>query len=264
MKITLAQIPLEWESPASNLAFIQSQVQGLQTDLLVLPEMFTTGFTMKPEMHAEHEGEKTLQAMHQWARELKGAVTGSVSVASDGRYFNRLFFVSASGETAVYNKRHLFRMGHEHLHYSAGDNLITVNHCGWRIRPLICYDLRFPVWSRNRFQKNTAGEVTSEYDILLFVANWPAVRSYPWRQLLIARAIENQCFVVGVNRVGDDGNGVAHSGNSLVIDPLGRIIFEAPEGETIIETIELDRALLTDCREKFKVGLDADPFRLEE
>lgn len=263
MKITLAQIPLAWESPQENLAFIQSQLRTLNTDLLVLPEMFTTGFTMQPEMHAEPEGAHTLDAMQSWAIQLQAAVTGSVSVASDGKYYNRLFFVNEKSETAVYDKRHLFRMGQEHLHYTSGSRLITVEHCGWRIRPLVCYDLRFPVWSRNRF--NTVGKDTyvPEYDLLLFVANWPAVRSYPWRQLLIARAIENQCFVVGVNRVGEDGKGVAHTGNSLIIDPLGRIVFEAPEGATSLETIQLDRSVLEDCRTKFKVGFDADAFRLE-
>jgi predicted amidohydrolase len=263
MKITLAQIPLVWESPKENLSFIQSQLSSLDTDLLVLPEMFTTGFTMKPELHAELDGADTLRAMQTWAKQLQAAVTGSVSVSSSGKYYNRLFFVNDKADTTVYDKRHLFRMGEEHLHYTAGNRLITVNHCGWRIRPLVCYDLRFPVWSRNRFNAVGDGSYVPEYDLLLFVANWPAVRAYPWRQLLIARAIENQCFVVGVNRVGMDGNGVAHTGNSLVIDPLGKVVYEAPEGETSIKTVQLDRSLLEDCRAKFKVGFDADLFRLE-
>lgn len=264
MKITLAQIPLHWESPAKNIEQIDAMMNGLQTDLLILPEMFTTGFTMQPEKFAEEEGAMAKQSMQQWASQIKGAVMGSVSVSSKQRYFNRLFFVTENGVSHTYDKRHLFRMGHEHEHYAGGQNLITIPFNGWRIRPLICYDLRFPVWSRNKFNTDSNGNYLPEYDVLIYVANWPAVRSYPWKQLLIARAIENQCYVVGVNRVGEDGNGVAHSGNSMIIDPLGNIVFEATAHQTILATHELDFKILEDCRNKFKVGLDADPFHLDE
>jgi len=264
MKITLAQIPLHWESPTKNIEQVDEMIKGLQTDLLILPEMFTTGFTMQPEQHAESEGLMATQAMQRWAQQIKGAVMGSIAVASNQRYYNRLFFVTENGVTHTYDKRHLFRMGHEEKHYSSGNHLTTIPFLGWNIRPLICYDLRFPVWSRNKFHADPNGTYTAEYDVLVYVANWPAVRAYPWRQLLIARAIENQCYVIGVNRVGEDGHGVAHSGNSMIIDPLGQVVAEVPAHQSLLSSHELALKILEDCRAKFKVGLDADPFHLDE
>ncbi|MCE3229187.1 MAG: Nitrilase/cyanide hydratase and apolipoprotein N-acyltransferase [Bacteroidetes bacterium] len=261
MKITLIQTSLYWENREKNIAHFDALIASIkeETDLIILPEMFTTGFTMNPEKQAEPWNGATLEWMKQKAREKNAVVTGSVSVEENKKYFNRLLWAEPNGNVSHYDKRHLFRMGKEDQHYSAGKTKIITKIRNWNICPLICYDLRFPVWSRNKFN---AKDNTWQYDVLIFVANWPEVRIYPWKQLLIARAIENQCYVIGVNRIGKDGNDIAHSGDSLVINPRGEIINKTKTGEESIETVVLDRNYLEDFRKIFPVGMDADTFEI--
>lgn len=264
MQVTLIQTSLHWEDRDKNFAHFDgllNKVTG-KTDLIVLPEMFTTGFTMNPEKLAEPAIGPTLNWLKQNAAEKNAVITGSVAVEENGKFYNRLYWVQANGEFSFYNKRHLFRMAGEDKHYSVGQDKIIKSINEFKICPLVCYDLRFPVWSRNVFTK-TNGSCTAAYDVLLYVANWPEVRSYPWKQLLIARAIENQCFVIGVNRIGADGNSFAHSGDSMVINPRGEIISTTKANEESIETVTLDYNYLSEFRKVFPVGLDADDFDLK-
>lgn len=262
MKVTLIQTSLHWENRQKNLEHFDRLLSNLTpTDLIVLPEMFTTGFTMNPERLAEPADGETLKWLKQKASEKKAVITGSVSVEENGKYFNRLFWVQPDSEVSYYNKRHLFRMAKEDQHYTMGNEKIIKSLAGFNVCPLVCYDLRFPVWCRNVFTKD-GGTYTPAYDALVFVANWPEVRSYPWKQLLIARAIENQCYVIGVNRIGNDGNNIAHSGDSMVINPRGEIISKTKAGEESIETVELSMSYLEEFRKVFPVGLDADDFTL--
>lgn len=256
LKITLVQTYLNWEHIDKNLAHLNSQLQLIQepTDIIVLPEMFTTGFTMKPELLAEEHGGLGLQWMQQTAKQKQCVVVGSIAVKEDDRFYNRLYWVKPEGTYEFYNKRHLFRMGNEQEHYTAGNKKIIMEYKGWKICPLVCYDLRFPVWSRNTKE--------NQFDMLLYVANWPEVRSYPWKQLLIARAIENQCYVVGVNRVGRDGNLIEHSGDSSVINPRGEIVSHLKAHEDKSETVSINYTYLEDFRKAFPVMLDSDDFDL--
>jgi omega-amidase len=223
--------------------------------------MYTTGFSMHPERVAEPIQGHTYDWLIKKATEKKAVICGSVAVKEDGKYYNRLYWVDSYGDVSTYNKRHLFRMAKEDQHYTAGDEKIIQQLSGWQVCPLVCYDLRFPVWSRNTYKK-VDGHLKAKYDVLIYVANWPAVRSYPWKQLLIARAIENQCYVIGVNRIGKDGNGFDHSGDSMVINPKGEIISKTRSNHESIETINLDKAFLEEFRKQFPVGLDADDFEL--
>jgi omega-amidase len=255
LTITLVQADLIWQNPVANRQHLEQQLEQLrgQTDLIVLPEMFTTGFTMAPELIAEPAEGPTLEWLLRQAQRLQAALTGSVAVASGGQYFNRLYWVQPDGLTHTYDKRHQFRMAGEQDHYRAGEVPLLIEWRGWRICPLICYDLRFPVWSRRR-----AG---LDYHLLLYVANWPKVRRYPWQVLLKARAIENLSFCVGVNRVGIDGLGYEHSGDSAVLDFKGQVLLEAPDQEWLGSVI-LDHAALSEFRRKFPAHLDADGFAL--
>jgi predicted amidohydrolase len=216
---------------------------------------------MKPEKNVEkHEGAGLLW-MKKKATELNTCITGSICVEDNGNYFNRLYFVEPNGKFQTYDKRHLFRMGNEQQHYTPGNKKLVVDVKGWKIAPLVCYDLRFPVWSRNKW-KSEGQE--ADYDVLIYVANWPEVRNYAWKQLLVARAIENQSYVVGVNRIGADGNIIMHSGDSAVIDPLGQIISKTKAHEECLETIALDHEYLAGLRKKFPVGMDADDFEIKD
>jgi predicted amidohydrolase len=264
MKVTLIQTELFWEDRKKNLAHFDKLINSLKekTDLIVLPEMFPTGFTMSPETQAEPWNGEALGWLKQKAKEKQCVITGSVAVEDGGKYYNRLFWVEANGDFKTYDKRHLFRMAKEEQHYAPGDKKLITTIDGWKICPLVCYDLRFPVWSRNRFKKTSDTSCEAEYDVLIYVANWPEVRNYPWKQLLVARAIENQCYVVGLNRIGKDGNGYAHSGDSVVINPRGEIISKTKANEESIETVELDRNYLEEYRKVFPVGLDIDDFEL--
>lgn len=255
LRITTLQTSLYWEDPAKNIAHYTDKIARLpETDILILPEMFTTGFTMKPEAMAEEAGGKGLQWMQQQAAAKSCVMVGSISVKEQGKYYNRLYWVKPDGSFLSYDKRHLFSMGKEHEHYTAGSSKLIIDCKGWKVCPLICYDLRFPVWSRNT-QENT-------YDLLIYVANWPEVRSFPWKHLLIARAIENQCYVAGVNRIGADGNGIAHSGDTAVLNPRGEAISQTKAHEDRLETLTLSYQALSDFRNAFPVLKDADSFRI--
>ncbi|MBA3706782.1 MAG: amidohydrolase, partial [Bacteroidetes bacterium] len=216
LKITIIQSNLHWENKEKNLEMFSKKIAAITdaTDLIVLPEMFTTGFSMNPKKFAEIMSGPTIEWLKQKAREKKCVITGSFIAEENGNYFNRLVWMNSDGTYNTYDKRHLFRMADEHNHYNFGKSKLVVELKGWKICPLVCYDLRFPVWSRN---------VKSEYDVLIYVANWPERRNHHWRTLLLARAIENQCYSIGVNRIGADGNSIAHSGDSTVIDPRGMI-----------------------------------------
>ena len=261
MKVTLIQTALHWEDRQKNLLHFDALVNSIRkgTDLIVLPEMFSTGFTMNPASLAEPANGEALATMKKWANKKNAIIIGSVAVKEAGNYYNRLYWVEPNGKVSYYDKRHLFRMAHEDRHYAMGTKKIIKKLNELHICPLVCYDLRFPVWSRNTFKK-TNGRPIAAYDVLIYVANWPEVRSYPWKQLLIARAIENQCYVIGVNRIGADGNGISHSGDSIVINPRGEIISKTKPNIQSIETIRLDRAYLEDFRITFPVGLDSDSF----
>jgi len=276
MKVTLIQTHLFWEDCEKNLAHFTSLINSIkeESDLIILPEMFTTGFSMNPKKVAEPSNGEALKWMKKKAKERNCVITGSVAVEENGNYYNRLFWVQPSGDFKIYDKRHLFRMAREDNHYTPGTKNITETIKDWKIRPLICYDLRFPVWSRNTFTLSEGsgrpavdggqGAVGSwEYDVLIYVANWPEVRNHPWKQLLIARAIENQCYVIGVNRIGKDGNEYSHSGDSVVINPRGEIVNKTKAHEESIETITLDKNYLEEFRKIFPVGLDADSFDLK-
>ncbi|MDR3132468.1 MAG: amidohydrolase [Prevotellaceae bacterium] len=255
MKIALLQTSMAWENKQANLQYCTDRINALPDDvqLVALPEMFSTGFSMQPGRLAETEEGRTLQWLRNTAARKAVAIAGSVIAGENGKYYNRLFFVFPDGSYQKYDKRHLFSMSEEPLHYTAGARRLIVEYAGWRICPLICYDLRFPVWSRNY------GNV---YDLLLYAANWPTARINAWDALLPARAIENHCYVAGVNRCGTDGAGITHSGHSQVVDYKGASIAAAGDAEdTLIATLSLEK--LNSFREKFPVGNDADAFVLE-
>jgi len=253
LRVTLVQSEIAWEAPAANRHRLAEHFRGLagHTDLIVLPEMFSTGFSMEAEALAESMNGPTVGWMREEAAAMGCVITGSVIVRDQGRHFNRLVWARPDGSLAHYDKRHLFRMAGEHAHYAAGGSRLTVELKGWRICPLICYDLRFPVWSRNR----------GDYDLLLYVANWPARRALAWSALLRARAIENLCYVAGVNRIGRDGNGASYAGDSVALDFLGRPLSSEGGGDRV-ETAVLDLESLLAYRQSFPAHLDADGFEL--
>tara|TARA_R110002072_G_scaffold275103_1_gene436187 strand:+ start:168 stop:938 length:771 start_codon:yes stop_codon:yes gene_type:complete len=253
LNVSLLQCPLQWEAPAANRAYIEAKIEQLsaETDLLILPEMFTTGFSMRSKENAETSKGDTLPWLQKLAQRYDLAITGSLAIASGGQVFNRLLFVTPDGNVQHYDKKHLFRMSGEHLHYAAGDSRLVVQWRDWRICPMICYDLRFPVWSRN----------TGDYDLLLYVANWPAKRCYHWRQLLIARAIENQAYCIGVNRTGSDGNAIVYSGDSLILAADGEVLVDCADAEGLFNS-RLSAAAMQRYRSKFPCHEDADDFFL--
>ncbi|MFM1932309.1 MAG: hypothetical protein RL226_1612 [Bacteroidota bacterium] len=249
LRITAVQSNIVWENRAENLRRLDA-MSGLRntTDIIVLPEMFTTGFTMQPEVFAESPDGDAIAWMRRLAADTEALVIGSLSMRVGQQFYNRLHAVFPSGEYVGYDKVHLFSFGNEPAQYTSGSSRHLVDWKGWRILPLICYDLRFPELARNTFEQ--------PYDVLLYVANWPAVRSYPWSTLLRARAIENQSYVVGVNRVGTDGNGIDHSGDSVVLDPRGAILAAGEPGKEEVFHAVLDPHDLADFRAKFPVLKD--------
>ncbi len=256
MRVSLIQQPLVWEEAAANrtrFAQLLASLRG-QTDLVVLPEMFTTGFSMRTDALAEVANGPSCDWLRQQASRLDAAIAGSVMTRTSQGCVNRLLFAMPDGSVEHYDKRHLFRMGREHEHFLAGTESRVVAWRGCRIALQVCYDLRFPVWSRRRSDY--------DYELLLYVANWPSPRSFAWRQLLIARAIENQCFVVGVNRCGVDGQGVAHDGESAAHDFLGASLASLGR-DAALQTVTLDRVALQRFRERFPAQLDADRFTLQ-
>ncbi len=253
MRVSLIQSTIVWEDREANLDHFSKRLEEVtDTDIIVLPETFSTGFSMKSIELAEPNGGKSLLWLKEKSKEKQVAIVASLLTEEEGQYFNRLHFVEPSGKVHFYNKRHLFSMADEHLHYTAGSESITVEYKGWRIRPLVCYDLRFPVWSRNR----------NDYDLLLYIANWPEPRKNAWDLLLKARAIENYSYCVGVNRVGTDGKGKKYAGGSVVIDPKGEELIRLKDYEEDYGSIELSMEFLQAYREKFPVHLDADDFEL--
>lgn len=250
LKVTLIQTSLFWENIESNLSLFDEKIDGIrdETNLIVLPEMFTTGFSMNAEKLAEDMGGTAVKWLREKSRSRQTDITGSMIIRENGQYFNRLLWAKPDGTLLHYDKRHLFRLTGEEKVYSAGDKNITVELKGWKIRPFICYDLRFPCWTRNS---------NNSYDVAIFIANWPEKRTSHWKTLLSARAIENQCYVIGVNRVGEDGNGYYHSGDSSVIDPIGNIIFRKQNEESVYTAL-LSYPALQEYRKSFPAWMDAD------
>jgi omega-amidase len=259
LTFTLIQSRLHWENPSANLAMFTQKIDSIQTpaQVVILPEMFTTGFSMKPEEFAETMDGPSVQWMKETARRKRIILTGSLIIEEEGQYYNRLIWMLPNGALGYYDKRHLFAFAGEDQHYTAGHQRLVASVNGWRINLMVCYDLRFPVWAR---QKNNEGEF--EYDVLLYVANWPERRNTAWKALLQARAIENQSYVIGVNRVGKDGNDINHNGDSMVIDPLGTILYHKEQEEDIF-SITLQKEDLNEVREKFQFWRDADRFTIE-
>ena len=285
LSITTIQTNLHWEDKKANLQMLEEKINSIKekTEIVVLPEMFSTGFSMKPELFAETMEGETVGWMKRLAAEKKIILTGSficrdaesgledeankssltdktVQPPADGgvptRFYNRLVWMLPNGQYGIYDKRHRFAYAGEDKHFSAGNKRLIAAVKGWKINLQVCYDLRFPVWSRQQTQPEGP-----EYDVLIYVANWPERRNHAWKTLLQARAIENQCYVVGVNRVGNDGNDIHHSGDSMIIDPMGEVLY-TKEGEEDIFTIVLDKNLLQTTREKLPFLKDADGFMI--
>ena len=258
LSITTIQSNLIWEDKPANLRLLEQKINSLEekTEIIVLPEMFNTGFSMKPELLAETMEGESVEWMKRISRENGVVLTGSLMIEEAGKYFNRLVWMLPNGQYGYYDKRHLFVFGEEDKHYKPGNKRLIASVKGWKINLLVCYDLRFPVWARQQVNENGA-----EYDVLIYVANWPERRSHAWKTLLCARAIENQCYVVGVNRVGSDANNIYYSGNSLIIDPLGQVLYHMADEEDV-NTIILQKELLEEVRTKFPFWKDADPFNI--
>lgn len=254
LRTTTVQADLVWEDVASNLAKFSLSLGGLagETDLVVLPEMFSTGFSMDAQRLAEPMDGRTMQWLAKQAKAIGAVVAGSFIATEKGRFFNRLVWMRPDGSFEHYDKRHLFSPASEHETYAAGKKKLLVALNGWNICPLICYDLRFPVWSRN----------VEGYDLLLYIANWPDRRSHHWKSLLLARAIENQCYVVGVNRCGQDGAGLRYSGDTAVIDFGGKVLYQAAAHSEEISTISLSREMLLEYRAGLQFLADRDEFEI--
>ena len=248
MKISILQLDLVWENPQENLRKADAAIASAPgADLYVLPEMFPTGFCTVPDGVAEPEGGPVLQWMKDRAARTDAALAGSVAVRHEGRYYNRFYFVTPDGSVTWYDKKHLFTYGGEHERFTAGDKRVVIEFRGVRIMLLVCYDLRFPIWSRNH----------GDYDMILYVASWPVTRMNAWKSLLVARAIENQCYVAGVNRVGTDPSN-EYGGGSMVIDPYGKMIASCEDGVECSASAEIDIPMLEAFREKFPVLNDSD------
>ena len=250
LKITIIQSELVWENVEANLAGFDSKINALQKDthLIILPEMFSTGFSMNAAKLAQSMDGSAALWLKEKSRQKQLDIVGSVIINAGGNFYNRLLWAKPDGRLLTYDKRHLFRMLGEEKVYSAGSKTINVGLNGWKISPFICYDLRFPAWTRN---------LSNRFDLAIFIANWPEKRSMHWKALLRARAIENQCYVIGVNRVGSDGNNLTYSGDSSIIDPVGNILFQEQHRECI-HTADLSFAVLQEARDSFQVWKDAD------
>lgn len=254
LHITIIQSEIVWRDIEKNLEHLDSVIVKIKknTDLIILPEMFTTGFTMTPDDVCETMSGRAVGFLKKKAAEYKADITGSAIICENGRYYNRLVWARPDGTINTYDKRHLFRMAGEEKVYTQGDTLLTVELKGWKIRPFICYDLRFPVWSRN---------ADPGYDLSIYSANWPARRDAHWDMLLQARAVENQCYVAGVNRAGTDGNNISYSGRSAVIDFAGNVITRCGCDECV-ETVELSYSELESYREYFPAWMDRDRYKI--
>ena len=252
MIVSLIQSDIIWEDKNSNLKKYQEQIDKIEsTELIVLPEMFTTGFSMSPKDISEKMNGETIQWMKQNAHKMNSAICGSIIIEESGKYFNRFIWINPDGSIHHYDKRHLFSYAGENDNYTPGDSKIIIEYKGWKICPLICYDLRFPVWSRN----------SEEYDLLIYVANWPSKRKFAWRSLLVARAIENQCYVIGVNRVGLDNSGNSHSGETSIINALGESLYVKSHSEDLY-TNGISKLELEKIRKQLPFLNDKDNFKI--
>jgi len=258
LTFTIIQTALHWEDRQRNLAMFHQKIEAIteKTEVVILPEMFSTGFSMNPSALAEDMNGETIRWMQEVAASKKIILTGSVIIRENDAYFNRLIWMLPNKQFGVYDKRHRFAYAGEDLTYAAGNKRLIASVKGWKINLLICYDLRFPVWSRQMSNENA----TPEYDVLVYVANWPEKRILAWKTLLQARAIENQCYVIGVNRTGEDGNHIYYSGDSMVVDPLGEILYQKT-GEEDIHTITIEKETLEAIRNKFPFLRDKDAFQ---
>lgn len=261
LKLTFIQAELTWEDVEKNIESFTRKVDNIseKTDVIILPEMFNTGFSINPEGIAEKPGGKTFTWMQQKANEKNAALAGSVLTEQNGNYYNRFYWVNPDGTHQHYDKKHLFRLGKEWQVFTAGTQKTIINFKGWKILPLVCYDLRFPVWSKNRL---TDGNF--EYDLAIYVANWPVPRVYAWKQLLIARAIENLAYVVGVNRVGKAAGNIDHSGESMLVDALGHIVAKAEPHKEKTVTANISKANLEATRKQLPFAMDWDDFKVGE
>jgi len=259
LKVCIIQSKIFWQDKAANLDWFETKINSIigTVDLIVLPEMFNTGFSMSAPQLAEPMEDVTMLWMQRMAAFKSCAIIGSLIISDEGAYFNRLIWMLPDGSYQFYDKRHLFRMADEHLHYEEGKSRLVIHYKEWKICPLICYDLRFPVWSRNRFLENEY-----EFDLLIYVANWPERRASAWQSLLPARAIENLCYVAGVNRIGLDGQQISYSGDSVVLNYIGEKISLTERYGDRVEVVEIDKAALDNYRKQFPAGLDADNFTL--
>lgn len=254
LTITLLQEALYWENPTANVALFTEKIAALPpTDLIILPEMFSTGFSMNTAALAEPaDNSPTLAWMKEQAQSKQAVLTGSLIIQEQDQYYNRLYWVTPEGEVQYYNKKHLFTMAKEEEHYSPGTTRLIVEYKGWKIAPFICYDLRFPVWNRN---------VQGQYDLAIYVANWPQKRAHHWRSLLLARAIENQAYVAAVNVVGVDGKGFEYSGDSSIIDPAGNLLAYQAHQPAVLTSI-LSKELLYTTRQKLPFLGDQEDYQL--
>lgn len=277
LTITTIQADLSWEDKATNLRRFEEKILGIreQTEIVILPEMFSTGFSMNPAAWAEPMDGPTIAWMKKIAAHKRVILTGSIIIEEEGNYYNRLIWMLPNGQYGHYDKRHRFAYAGENEYYTAGSRRVIASVKGWKINLQVCYDLRFPIWSRQTpkeplpaLHAEGAGHRTVdappdlEYDVIIYVANWPEVRSHAWTTLLLARAIENQSYVVGVNRVGTDGKGIVHSGDSLIVSPLGEALYHAPPEEAIF-TYTLQKEQLEKVRTKMPFWRDADHFSIE-
>ncbi len=259
LKVSLIQSDLVWEDPIENLKRFNQKIDTINDnpDIIILPEMFNTGFSINPKKCAETMEEISVEWMKQKAKERYSVICGSILIKEEEFNYNRMIWMRPDGSYETYDKRHLFRMSDEYKVMDCGYQRTIVELNGWKINLQICYDLRFPVWSRNTYKDNEY-----EYDALMYVANWPESRSYVWQTLLRARAMENQCYVIGVNRVGNDGLGIPYTGDSMIVDPTGTIMSQLTPREEVIKTMSLSKQSLIDMRNSFTVGLDWDAFEL--
>ena len=251
MIITTIQTDIIWEDISNNLKLYQKKINSIKSDIIILPEMFTTGFTMNPESLSETMDGQTINWMKNNAKKVNSVICGSIIVKENGSFFNRFIWVQPDGEIKTYDKKHLFSFAGEDKNYTPGESKLIIDYKGWRICPLICYDLRFPVWSRN----------IEDYDILIYVANWPSKRKFAWKNLLTSRAIENQSYVIGVNRVGVDGNGHSYSGDTSLINPSGETLYISSHVENIYTTT-LEKSDLNKIRSQLPFLIDRDNFQI--
>lgn len=263
LAITTLQGDIHWENKAANLDMWDSILDELTSpaEIVVLPEMFTTGFTMQAAALAEPMDGPTMQWMADTAAQLRVILTGSFIARENDSFFNRLVWMLPNGQFGYYDKRHLFTLAGEEKIYTPGNKRLIASAKGWKLNLQVCYDLRFPTWARQQVSIDEAQNPQPEYDVLVYVANWPERRNHAWKTLLSARAIENQCYVVGVNRVGKDGWGVYHSGDSMVVDPLGGILYHRAH-EPELNTVVLERKLLDENRSRLPFWRDGDAFTL--